>query len=76
MPGGAGDVNVMRRRDSGRPAAVTGGVSVSRMSDGRPDPGRLPGVRRGLCAAVRPHLHLRMRRHVDYCRTATAICRA
>jgi hypothetical protein len=46
------------------------------MSDRSQPPGDVPGVRRGLCAAARLHLVLHsMRRHVDFCRTATAICR-
>ncbi|WP_168170459.1 MULTISPECIES: putative leader peptide [unclassified Pseudonocardia] len=44
------------------------------MSDDRDLPGLRPGVRRGLVTAVLPYLVLR--RHVDLCRTATALCRS
>ncbi|MEQ3539062.1 putative leader peptide [Pseudonocardia tropica] len=43
------------------------------MSDDRDRPGPRPGVRRGLVTGVLPFLVLR--RHVDLCRTATALCR-
>ncbi|GAA1872623.1 hypothetical protein GCM10009836_61940 [Pseudonocardia ailaonensis] len=46
------------------------------MTDGRLLTGFRPGVRRGLCVAMRRQLGLRMRRHVDFCRTSAALCRA
>jgi hypothetical protein len=69
-------VNVIRIRRFGRRRCRELGVSVRCMTDRRLPPGALPGIRRGPRVAARLHLVFHsMRRHVDFCRTATAICR-